>query len=95
MTTGHPTSPGGQRPLAEAQSPVLPAPCAAGRARRAGDEALWAAHALLPRPERDSNPTRGGGDGCAQTSTACLSCPIAQLTEEQAVNLLDLFWFNR
>lgn len=53
------------------------------------------AHALLPRPERDSNPTRGVGGGCAQTSTACLSRPIAQLTEEQAVSLLDLFWFNR
>lgn len=46
MTTGHPTSPGGQRPLAEAQSPVLPAPCVAGRARRADDEAPWVAHAF-------------------------------------------------
>lgn len=89
--TGHLTSPGGRQPLVERHPPALPAPCAAGRARRADDEAPRVAHALLPRPERDSNPTRGVGGGCAQTSTACLSRPIAQLTEEQATGLLDSF----
>lgn len=95
MMTGHPMSPGGQQPLAGAHSPALPAPCVAGRTRCTDGEAPWVAHALLPRPERDSNPTRGVGGGCAQTSTACLSHLVAQLMEEQAISLLDLFWFNR